>query len=173
MEKILAPRDSVVQGTKNTLTTIIFHLQFSIIRLTNSNQINISITIIIFQEHFPSTEKKKNPSKCVVPFTKHGTGHTIRLPPRREIQSNRDKRNPSSLSLSLSARHCFSERLIKVRKYGLEGREREREFGRARALSPPLRINDGGYRSCPRVGRGRRVVRYRGRESPLHCTSCK
>lgn len=167
MEKILVPRDSVIQGTKNTLTTIIFHLQFSIIRLTNSNQINISITIIIFQEHFPSTEKKKNPSKCVVPFTKHGTGHTIRLPPRREIQSNRDKRNPSSLSLSLSARHCFSERLIKVRKYGLEGRERVWKS------SPPLRINDGGYRSCPRVGRGRRVVRYRGRESPLHCTSCK
>lgn len=172
MEKILAPRDSVVQGTKNTLTTIIFHLQFSIIRLTNSNQINISITIIIFQEHFPSTEKKKNPSKSLCPsqntelVTRSGY-----LPEEKFNQTGIKGILP--LSLSLIARHCFSERLIKVRKYGLEGREREREFGRARALSPPLRINDGGYRSCPRVGRGRRVVRYRGRESPLHCTSCK
>lgn len=166
MEKILVPRDSVIQGTKNTLTTIIFHLQFSIIRLTNSNQINISITIIIFQEHFPSTEKKKNPSKCVVPFTKHGTGHRSGYLPEEKFNQTGIK-GILPLSLSLIARHCFSERLIKVRKYGLEGRERVWKS------SPPLRINDGGYRSCPRVGRGRRVVRYRGRESPLHCTSCK
>ena len=96
-------------------------------------------------------------------FTKHGTGHTIRLPPRREIQSNRDKRNPSSLSLSLSARHCFSERLIKVRKYGLEGRERE--FGRA---LPPFELMtgdtvrvpglEGGEGSCGIAAENRRSI---------------
>lgn len=57
----------------------------------------------------------------------------------------------------LIVRHCFSERLIKVRKYGLAGRVWEEQ-------GIPLRINDGGYRSCPGVGRGRRVVRYRGRD---------
>lgn len=102
-------------------------------------------------------------------FTKHGTGHTIRLPPRREIQSNRDKRNPSSLSLSLSARHCFSERLIKVRKYGLEGRERERESLEEQGLSlPPFELMtgdtvrvpglEGGEGSCGIAAENRRSI---------------
>ena len=120
--------------------------------------------IIIFQEHFPSTEKKKNPSKSLC--SSQNTELVTRsgyLPEEKFNQTGIKGILPLSLSLSLIARHCFSERLIKVRKYGLEGRERE--FGRA---LPPFELMtgdtvrvpglEGGEGSCGIAAENRRSI---------------